>query len=557
MDINQKIRFFALENAIKFNGKANPGAVIGKILAEHPDLKADMKGISKQINEIIAKVNAMKLDEQKKEFESSEKIEKPKKEEIIGLPPLPNATIGKVVTRIPPEPSKYSHLGHALSFLINYTYAKMYDGKCIVRFEDTNPDKSSYEFADAIIEDIAYIGIKADVTKFVSDDMPLFYDMAEKLIAKKKAYVCFCAQEKMKELRDAETECECRNHSIEKNQEEWHSVKSGKYESGKATLRLLADMKAMNAVMRDPVIFRINNEEHFRQGNKYHAWPLYDFENSIEDSTGGVTHILRSSEFGSMRIELQEFIKDALGLPKQEVIQYGRFNIKGATTQGREIRELIESGKVSGWDDPSLVTIKALRRRGIVPETFKELMYQMKLSANTAKNIDWSMIESINRQILDPVTDRYFFIEDPVEINVQDAPRQVIELKKQPDNAEHGIRKFDTHEDFYVSKDDHGKFCGVIRLMDCLNFDSKTMKFHSLDHASYKKEGKMIIQWLPKEEKNVKVQVRMPDNSIKEGLAEASISSLKIGDIVQFQRFGFVKLDKIEKDRLVFWFTNK
>ncbi len=554
MEINQKIRFFALENAQKFNGKANPGAVIGKVLAEHPELKQDMKSISKKINEVIAEVNSLTVEKQKEEFEKSEKLEKPVKEEIKGLPPLPNAEKGKVVTRIPPEPSKYSHLGHALSFLINYTYAKMYDGKCIVRFEDTNPEKSSYEFADAILEDIEYIGIKPDVVKFVSDDMPMFYDLAEKLIKRKKAYVCFCSQEVMKEHRENEKECGCRKNSEEKNLSEWKKMISGEYSEGTSTLRLMADMASQNAVMRDPVLFRINKEEHFRQGKKYAAWPMYDFENSVEDSVGGVTHILRSSEFGSMRIELQEFIKESLDLPKQEVIQYGRFNIKGATTQGREIRELISSGKVSGWDDPSLVTLKALKRRGIMPQTFYELMLQMKLSANTGKNIDWSMIESINRSILDPVVNRYFFINDPVEIEVKGAPDQEIRLNLHPDHPEKGFRHYKTKEKFYVSKEDHDKFKGIIRLMDCLNLENG--KFHSIEYEKFKGKGNLIIQWLPKQHDLIKVEVRMPDNTRITGLSEPMLKELKTGDIVQFQRFGFCRLD--EKGEVYrFWFTNK
>jgi glutamyl-tRNA synthetase len=305
--------------------------------------------------------------------------------------------------------------------------------------------------------------------------------------------------------------------------------------------------------MRDPVLFRINKEEHFRQGKKYSVWPMYDFENSVEDSVGGVTHILRSSEFGSMRIELQEFIKDALDLPKQEVIQYGRFNIKGATTQGREIRELISSGKVSGWDDPSLVTLKALRRRGILPQTFYELMLQMKLSANTGKNIDWSMIESINRSILDPLVNRYFFINDPVELKVKGAPKQDIELKLHPDHPEKGARKYAVHEEFYVSKEDHDKFKGIVRLMDCINIEDG--RFHSIEYEKYKGRGNQIIQWLPKQDDLTAVEIRMPDNTLLKGLSEPMIKGLKIGDIVQFQRFGFCRLDE-KGDVFKFWFTN-
>ena len=559
--VDNKIRYLALENALKYKGKANPGAVIGSILALEPGLKKDMKSLSKKIQGIIKEVNSMSAEEQEKALSRLPKLERPEKEEKKGLPELPDAVKGKVVTRIPPEPSKYTHLGHALSFLINYTYAKKYDGKCILRFEDTNPEKSTQEFVDSTLDDLNYLGIKPDKVIYVSDELPMFYEMAEKLIMKKKAYVCHCSRDEMKKNRDEGRRCCLDKSDAKENTAEWKKMLTGKYEEGEATLRLAGDMGSKNHVMRDPVIFRINKAEHYRQKKKYCVWPLYDFENSISDSVNGITHILRSSEFGSMRIELQDYIKDLLGLKKQVVVQYGRFNIKGATTKGREIRELIKEGKVSGWDDPSLVTIKALRRRGIVNETYIELMNQMRLSSNTAKNIDWSMISSINRAILDKDVNRYFFVENPVEIKISGAPEQQVELKLHPDFPERGSRRFTAGESFYVAKEDYEKFREgkLIRLMDCLNFEitGKKYKFHSKSVEEYRKNGSAIIHWLPKEEELANVEIRMPDNEIKKGLAEPSVKNLKAGEIVQFARFGFCRLDKKEKNKLVFWFTNR
>jgi glutamyl-tRNA synthetase len=560
MDISNEIRFFALENAIKFNGKANQGAVIGKILALHPEVKNDMKNVSKIIQEIIKEVNSMSLSEQKKEFQKIEKIEKPEKKKQEGLPELPNAEPGKVITRIPPEPSKYSHLGHALSFLINYTYAKKYNGKCLLKFEDTNPEKCTKEYADAMEDDILnYLEIKPSKIIYISDDMPYMIKTAEKMIKEDKAYVCFCEREKMQDLRHKGKECSCRKKSLEKNIIEWEGMKSGKYKEGEAILRLKGDMQALNHVMRDPVLWRICYAEHFRHGKKYCVWPLYDFENSVEDCKYNVTHILRSSEFGTMRTELQDYIKDIIGCKKQTVVQYGRFNIKGATTKGREIREAIKEGKVSGWDDPSLVTLKALKRRGILQETLVELMNQIKMSSNTGKNIDWSMISSINRSILDPKVNKYFFIENPILIKVKGAPNLKIKINLHPDFPERGNRVFETSSDFFVSKNDYDnlKDGSLIRLMDCLNFSfGKEITYHSKTVEEYKKQGKMIIQWLPKSNNLVETEIRMPDNKIRKGLAEPSIKNLKLGDIVQFQRFGFCRLDHIQKEKYIFWFTN-
>ena len=560
--MDKKIRFYALENAVKFKGTANVGAVIGKVLAENPKLKKDMKILSQKIQDIVKEVNELHLTKQVDEFSKL----KPKKQvkEIKkkkDLPDLEKAVMGKVVTRIPPEPSKYNHIGHALSFLINYAYAKKYKGKCIIRFEDTNPEKSTQEFVDAMLEDcVEYIGIKPDKIYYVSDDLPLLYKKAEELIKKKKAYVCICDREMMSKQRESGDSCLCvQKNDVKTNLQEWDRMLKGVYDEGQAILRLSGDMNSKNYVMRDPVIFRINKTKHYRQKNKYCVWPLYDFENAVLDTVHGVTHVLRSSEFGSMRIELQNYIKDLLGLKKQVIKQYGRVNRKGATTKGREIRELIKKGKVSGWDDPSLVTLKALKRRGILKQTFYNLIYEVGLSANTAKNIDWSLISSINRSLLDADVNRYFFIEDPVKINIKDSPELKPELKLHPDYPERGKRNFKTNEYFYIAKSDYKNLKGLVRLMDCLNFTVKgnNYKYHSTEHEHYKKSGNMIIHWLPVSKDLVKVEIRMPDNKIKKGYGEPLLKKLKENDIIQFTRFGFCRLDKKEKNKLIFWFTNK
>ncbi len=562
MELKEIILKYTLQNAIKFNGKANPGAIIGKLLKEDSNLKSKIKELSKDIQKTVKEVNKLSLDEQKAKLKdiAPEMLEK-KKAEKKELPELKNAVMGKVVTRIPPEPSKYNHIGHALSFLLNYLYSKKYKGRSVLRFEDTNPTASKQEYVDAMKKDVLeYLNIKPDKTVYVSDDMPKFYELAEDLIKREEAYVCFCEREKMRDLRHKGLPCECRKNTSEKNLEEWKNMLSKKYKEGECVLRLKIDLKSDNHVMRDPVIFRLCYTEHYRQKNKYHVWPMYDFENSVEEEFCGITHILRSSEFGKMRIELQDYIKDLFGFKKQEIIQYGRFNVVGAITQGREIRQLIEDKKVIGWDDPRLVTLRALKRRGIVPEMFYELALKVGLS-KTSTNIDWTVISSINRKILDPMTNRYFFIDDPKEIIIKHAPEMQIKIKLHPEHEERGIRSLRTNEKFYISKKDfkelkQGK---LYRFMHAFNFKKKSnqLVFDSKELEKYKKEGERIMHWLPKNEKLVDVDVMMPDAKIMKGLAEPSVKNIKINEVVQFERFGFCKLDSIEKDKLVFWFTHE
>ena len=562
MELKDIILKYALQNAVKFNGKANPGAIVGKLLKEDSNLKSKIKELSKDIQKTVKEVNKLSLDEQKAKLKDipPEMLEK-KKAEKRELPELKNAVMGKVITRIPPEPSKYNHIGHALSFLLNYLYAKKYRGKSVLRFEDTNPTASKQEYVDAMKKDVLeYLNIKPDKTVYVSDDMPKFYKLAEDLIKRNEAYVCFCSREKMQDLRHKGLACKCRNNSAEKNLEEWKKMLSRKYNEGKCVLRLKIDLKSDNHVMRDPVIFRITYAEHYRQKEKYCVWPLYDFENAVEEEFCGITHILRSSEFGKMRIELQDYIKDLFGFKKQEVIQYGRFNVVGAITQGREIRQLIADKKVMGWDDPRLVTLRALKRRGILPEMFYELALKVGLS-KTPTNINWTVISSINRKILDPDCNRYFFIYKPKEITIKNAPNLDIEIKLHPEHKERGTRKLKTTDKFYITEKDFKdiKKDELYRFMHAFNFKKQKNEFvfDSTELEKYKKQGKKIMHWLPKQDSLVNVEVMMPDAGIIKGIAEPSVKNIKINEVVQFERFSFCKLDSIEKDKLVFWFTHE
>ena len=545
MDLKEQSLKYALQNAVQFKGKPNPGAVIGKLLSENPELKSKIKEVSKIAREACEEVSKMSLEEQTKrlEQEAPDLLTK-KKQKRDNLKELPDSIEGKFATRIPPEPSKHAHIGHAVSFLTNYLYAQKYKGKCFLRFEDTNPELSKQEYVDSILEDLDYLGIKPDSVKHVSDDMDAFYSNAEKLIQKDELYVCSCSLEDMRSNRQNCRECDCRQKKPEHNLKEWKKMLSREFEPGSRVLRLKSDMESKNAVMRDPVLFRISHQEHYRHGNKYSVWPLYDFENAVEDGTTGVTHILRSIEFGGMRVELQDRLKELLNLPKQQVFQYGRFNLENSLSQGREIRKMIEEKKVQGWDDPRLVTIKALARRGIQKETFRDLAIEFGIST-TPTNVEWSVLSAHNRKYLDKSCSRYFFIKDPKLIEIMNAPSQEIKLKLHPDDDK-PERLFSTDDKFFLSEKDASslKDGSFARLMDCLNFSAgEKFVFDSLEIDAYREKKGMIIHWLPEKE-NLKARVLMPDATFTEGLVEKNASKIKIGEIVQFSRFGFCKLEK-------------
>ena len=555
---------YALQNAVKFNGKANPGALIGKVLGESPELKNKLDTIKKEIIGIVEEVNSMKPEEQLKKLQKiAPELLEEKKEEEKKLKELPGAEIGKLVTRIPPEPSKYLHLGHALSFLINYVYAEKYQGKCILRFEDCNPEKVTQEYIDADIDDMQnYLGIKPSSIVYVSDYMEKFYEYAQQLISDGKAYMCFCDREKMQDLRHKGKECDCRSKTPKINKEEWKKMIDKNYQEGECTLRLKIDMKATNQVLRDPAIFRINYGKHYKYANKYHVWPLYDYYNAIEENLCGVNYVLRSNEFGTMRTELQNHIRNLLKMPNPREIQYGRFNVNDKITQGREIRELIEQKKVNGWDDPRLVTLKALKRRGIEREAYYELIKEVGLTP-TQTNLDFTVIAAINRRILDKKSNRYFVLSNTEKIKVENAPKVKVKLPLHPED-ERGNRTFDTDEEFYVTKEDLQELKvenKVHRLMDCINIECKNGKFvyHSKTHDEYKnsKNKGKIINYLPVNDKLVKCTIMMDDATIIEALGEPDVKKIKIDDKIQAERFAFLRLDSISKGVYNFWFTHK
>jgi len=538
---------YALKNAIEHEGKAEEAKVISSLFHEGLE-KEQVKSVISDVKEIVKKVNSLDLEEQKKEFKDFEKITG-KREERKGLPELPNVS-KKMVFRIAPEPSKYNHIGHAFTFLINYLYSRKYRGKCKLRFEDANPELVSKEYVDAMKEDMKYLGIRVANVRFVSADMLKLYKYAEQLIRMKKAFMCFCTQEKIKKLREQGVECSCRQHEVKKNLSEWKKFLKGKYMKGEATLRLKGDMFSNNYVMRDPVIFRAIKARHYKYKDKYKIWPMYDFYNPIEDSFMGVTHILRSNEF-EVRVDLHNYIRDLLKLERQTIMQYGRINVIGATTKGREIRELVANKKYIGWDDPRLVTLRALKRRGIVKEAFYELVEQVGIS-NHPVNLSFDMIAAINRKILDKKANRYSFLQEPVRLEIENPGIKQVEVKIHPDKKLKRI--VEIGNDIFISKKDYEQFKNKeIRLMHLFNVklkDNNKAEITSLDNKALDR-----VNWVSN---FVNARILMPSCEWLGGIAEIAVKKLKIGEIIQFERFGFVRFDRINESGVYeFWFAHR
>lgn len=556
-EIKNEIRKMALQNAFEHGGQTQDKIILGKILGTKPEFRTKVKEISGEISQIVSSVNQLSSEEQQKELEENfpdALAPKEKIEEREGLPELKDAVQGKVVTRFPPEPNGYPHIGHAKAAIINSEYAKMYGGKFILRMDDTNPEAERMEYHAAIKVGLEWLGIEFDQVKSTSDDMELFYEKGIELINSGKAYICTCKREDISQNRRERKACKCSMEDVGKNNKNWEKMQS-KYKPGEAIVRFRGDMKADNAVMRDPVLLRIIDEKHYTVGDKYRIWPSYDFAVAIEDSIDGVTHAFRSKEF-ELRKELIDAILDALGMRKPQQGFFSRLEFKGMPISKRIIKPLIEEGKVSWYDDPRLPTLEALRRRGIKPEAIRKFIMSLGLTkANTLAPFD--ALEAFNRKFVDADSMRLFMVKDAKKLKIKNLSSSVVEISNHPIN-DMGKRKIKITEDFYISGDDAEtiKEQSTIRLLGLGNV--KVTKIGEEFEGEFEGDGDpsniLKIQWVPQETaheiKMIIPKILFNDEEFNEDsleeldvYTEPQYLQLKEGEEIQFVRFGYCRKD--------------
>ncbi|MEM5882667.1 MAG: glutamate--tRNA ligase [Candidatus Aenigmatarchaeota archaeon] len=545
-----------LINAVKYGGKAKVEAVLGKILAENPELKDKRKELVEKIRKIVKEVNSLSLKEQKKKLEElGVEIEKPKVEKKE-LPPLPNAEVGKVVMRLAPYPSGPLHIGNARMVILNDEYVKRYKGKLLLVIDDTIGSEEKFvlpEAYDMIIDGLKWLGVKWDETIYKSDRLEIFYKHAEELIKKGLAYVCECDAETLRKNRSLGKECLHRNQSEEENLEKWKKMLSGKYREGEAVLRLKTDMKHPNPAFRDRVLFRIVERKHPRVGDKYKVWPLLEFSWAVDDQLLGITHILRGKDL-VIEDMVEEFIWNKLGLKKPVFIHYGLLSIKEMKLSKTQARKAIERGEFFGWDDPRTWSLQSLRRRGIKPEAIRKFIVNMGLSLADV-TVPAEILYAENRKIIDAEANRYFVVLEPEKISVRNAPLiKEVKIPLHPDFPERGYRTLPVKTDeIFVEKEDLKKFrnkeVGLINL-----FSIKLKKNAEFISEKIRMETQKI-QWVS--EPNFNVELVMPDGKVKKGIAEPEIKKVKNDEIIQLQRIGFARVDEVSEDKIVLFFAHK
>ena len=553
-DLEEIVYKHALLNAAKHKGSANPGAVMGSIMANEPELRSRAKEIGPLAGKIVAKVNNLSVEEQASEMEKYHvEVQEKKQVKEVGLQELPG-THENIVLRFAPNPSGPLHIGHSRAAVPNAEYVKRHDGKLILRIEDTDPKRVYEDAYEMIPQDLKWLGINPDEIIYQSDRFEIYYDYARQLIEKGAAYMCTCDGATFKELKDNCKACPCRENSVEENLELWDKFDT--MDAGEAVLRVKTDINHKNPAIRDWVAMRLVDETHPRLGNKYRIYPMMNFSVAVDDHLMGMTHVLRGKDHLA-NSEKQKYLYDHMGWDLPEFIHYGRLKMEDIALSTSKALKGIENGTYSGWDDPRLGTLRAVARRGIDPRTIYNLITEIGVKmADSA--ISWKKIYGLNRNLLEPIANRYFFVEDPQLIEVKDYGdgEVVIERPLHADHLDRGNRLLPFDGKAYLAKDDIGD--GIFRLMDAVNVDisGDDVTYNSTSFEDARDLKARIIQWVPVED-NVKVTIVMDDASLKTGLGESALCDLKVGDIVQFERVGFARLDEIKDDELIFYYAHK
>ncbi len=394
------------------------------------------------------------------EREKTEKISKNFIEMAIDKD-LAEGVYDHVMTRFPPEPNGYLHIGHAKSILLNYGLAKKYNGKFNLRFDDTNPTKEKAEFVESIKADVEWLGADfEDRLYFASDYFDQMYEAAVTLIKKGKAYVCDLSAEEIREYRGTLTEpgkeSPYRNRSIEENLSLFERMKNGEFADGEKVLRAKIDMASGNINMRDPIIYRVAHMTHHNTGDKWCIYPMYDFAHPIEDAIEGVSHSICTLEFEDHR-PLYDWVVREVGyeMPPRQ-IEFAKMYLTNVVTGKRYIKKLVEEGIVDGWDDPRLVSIAALRRRGFTPESIKNFIELAGVS-KAQSSVDYAMLEFCIRDDLKLKKSRMMAVLDPVKVTITNYPEDQIEyldVENNKENPELGHRKVAFSREIYIDRDD-------------------------------------------------------------------------------------------------------
>ena len=540
LNLEEEIRKQAIKNAFQHDGKANAGSVISKILGEFPEYRKNAGELARLVNAELEKINSMSPEEitaivhgEFPEFEVREK-----KVQVHSLPELRNVN-GPVVMRMAPSPSGPLHIGHSRMAILNDEYVKRYGGKLILRIEDTNPaniDPIAYE---QIPRDLEWLGVTVHQIAVQSDRMELYYEQARSLIAAGHAYVCSCVPEDFKRKLSASIACPHRETTPEENLEGFQKMVDGTFSQGEAVLIIKTDLSHPNPSVRDWIAFRISDAVHPRHGMEYHAYPMMNFSVAVDDHLLGLTHVIRGKDHIN-NTEKQKYIFSYNNWKLPEYYHYGLVDFPGVILKTSIIKKGLAEGKYSGWDDIRLGTLLAFRKRGFSPETFRKYWVQSGMREIDSE-FSVEIFDSINKDIIDSKTPRFFYVPNPVRIKINGGKQLSSKAPYHPSYPDMGYRIYSLGDDpslFVAAVDWNSLPDGVeLRLKDLCNV-KKSGSLAEFAGTAMKDRKARIIQWVPDNARSF--TVNKPDGTHDMGLIEPLAE--KYRGVAQLERYGYVNI---------------
>jgi len=561
-DDPQEVLFLcALQNAVKHGGVPQAGAVIGMVMGAHPELRSRPKEVAALAKEAVASVAALSPDERV----ATLKARAPEMYEAVFakhehrkvLPDLDGAESG-VVMRFAPNPSGPLHIGHARAAVLNDAYVKHYGGRYILRMEDTDPKRVDPDAYETVIEDIKWLGLGITETVYQSHRLPLYYDICRQLIERGGAYVCTCDNERFRELKMAKTACPCRGQPVEQNLALWEKMLAHGFAEGEVTVRIKTDLLHPDPAMRDFPAFRVlDAPAHPRKPDAF-VYPLMNFSVVADDHLLGVTHVIRGKDHIA-NTRRQRFIYDHMGWMVPVYRHYGRMGIEGVVLSTSQMRLGIREGTYTGWDDIRLGTLRALARRGISPDAVKNATLAIGIG-ETDISFSWDNLYSENRKIVDPVANRYFFVLDPVELHVSGAAPRTAHALLHPADAARGTRALPFTGTVVIPRTELTGGIPMIRFKDLFNvrvtWDKETPSLaYAGDSLADARAAKApIVQWLPAQAM-VPCTLRTQEGDMQ-GACEPAVKT-ELGNVVQFERVCFARIDAVSDEGVLAYFTHK
>ena len=554
-EVETRARRAALENALAHDGAAATGPIVARLLATDASLRPHADAVRSLVSEIVAEVRGLPLAEIEDRLATlgGPEPERPRsaRSDEPDFPELLGAERGKVVLRMAPFPSGVLHIGNSRMLFVNQLYRERYDGKLLLVFDDTvgsAEKRIETEFFDLILGDCELAGVKPDAVYYKSDRVATFYPWARRVIGKGGAYVCRCPQELLARNRIAGVACPERSQTISETLEEWEKMLGNVYGPGEAVLRLRTDMADPDPAFRDRILLRISDFDHPRVGRKYRVWPMLEFSWAVDDIELGVTHVLRGKDL-VMEDRMQRYIWDLLGIPGPPFLHWGVLRVREAKVSKSKSYREVKSGLYDGFSDPRTWSLRSLVRRGISMEALRQFILSFGMSLADIE-VPAETLYSENRKRIDATTVRRAFVPDPVRVDVEGYPLDLthVTLPNHPDRPELGSRTVTAGPSFFLPRRDINAHAGKeVRLKDLANLrlsDALPPPGGAMAATFTSRENRKLprLQWVGTDG-SFPVDMLGLEGEHSAGIGEAALAEARPGDVLQFERVGFVRVE--------------